>query len=385
MEAAAKRKLTQSQLDAIMALPSHEDAAVPTEESTMPVSVYVDPAHYERERAAVFGRMPVPVTVSGLLPNPKMAVAHDAYGIPLLLTRDGSGAVHAFLNVCTHRGSKVIENSEPHHCPRMTCPYHAWTFGLDGKLIGVPRSEVFPTLDKAANGLRRLHSREVGGIIWVGLDPAQEPDFSDASGPLSADLEAFNIPNMHVFGRKRFDLKANWKILIETFLETYHVPPLHKNTVAPHFAEVPTLMTHFGPHSRQTTGRAHFEPGKLDIDVDQLHRHVTHAYHLFPSAVLVTSPYHINFVTMMPRAADRTIVDCYMLTNSPPETEKVRELYEKSFKFNFEDVFGAEDFRAAQLVQEGLSSGAISSVRFGGLEQALMNLHRNIDVALSAR
>lgn len=383
MDKALKRTLTQSQLDAILALPRHDDAPVPTQESTMPVSIYVDPAHFEREWAKLFRRMPVPATVSGLLPEPKMAVAHDAYGIPLLLTRDTDGVVHAFLNVCTHRGSKLVESDEPHHCPRMSCPYHAWTFGLDGRLIGVPRSEVFPTLDKATHGLRRLFAKEAGGIIWVGLDPACEPDFSNAAGPLSADLEAFNIPNMYVFGRKRFDLAANWKILVETFLETYHVPPLHKNTVAPQFAEVPTLMTHFGPHTRQTTGRADFTPDGFDIDVDKLHRHVTHAYHLFPSAVLVTSPYHINFVTMMPRAADRTIVDCYMLTNTVPDTEKARELYGKSFKYNFEDVFGAEDFRAAQLVQTGLRSGAITSVRFGALEQALMTLHNNVDAALN--
>lgn len=378
-----KRRLTQSQLDAIVALPSHEDAPVPTDESTMPVSIYVDPVHFEQEWTKLFRRMPVPVTVSGLLPEPKMAVAHDAYGIPILLTRDAKGVAHAFLNVCTHRGSKVVESDEPHACPRMSCPYHGWTFGLDGTLIGLPRREVFPTLDKAEHGLRRLPLCEAGGILWLGLDPNCEPDFDDAIGPVADDLSAFNIPNMHVYGRKRFDLAANWKILVETFLETYHVPSLHRDTVASQFAEVPTLMTQFGPHTRQTTGRAHFEPGSVEIDIDRLHRHVTHAYHLFPSAVLVTSPYHINFVTMMPRAANRTIVDCYMLTNEPPQTEKARELYAKSFKYNFEDVFGAEDFRAAQLVQSGLESGALEVVRFGGLEQALMTLHQNVEAALT--
>lgn len=377
------RSLTESQISAILALPEHADAVIPTDESLQSAHVYTDPAHFEREYQKLLKRVPIPLTASAALPEPRMAYAHNDMGIPILLTRDADGIVHAFLNACTHRGAKIVDNGEPHNCARMTCPFHAWTFGLDGSLVALPKKEAFPTLDKKEYGLRRLPVREAGGIIWVGLDPEYEPDFSEATGAIAADFDAFGIGDMHFYGRRRFDLAANWKILIETFLETYHVPPLHRDTVAPHFAEVPTLMTHLGRNSRQTTGRSHFKRDNFEVDPDTLHRHVTHAYHLFPTAVLVTSPYHMNFITMMPRAADRTIADCIMLTKEEPKTEEAKRLFEKTIEFNFEKVFGAEDFHAAQLVQEGLSSGALKTVRFGGLEAALATMHRNIDEILA--
>ena len=380
---AQTRRLTESQLAAILALPEHDSAPTPTEEATQPASVYTDPSHFERERLHLLRRVPLPITASGMLVR-NSAFAHDGFGLPILLTRDAKGTVHAFLNACSHRGAKLLEADEPKCTPRISCPFHAWTFTLDGRLAGVPRAETFPTLDKQAHGLRKLPVCEAGGIIWIGLDPDAAPDFSEVQGQVARDFEAFGLAGMHVYGRRTFDLAANWKLLIETFLETYHVPPLHANTVAPMFAPVPTLISHFGPHTRQTVGRSHFTREMLDVDVDQVHRHVTHAYHLFPTAMLVTSPHHMNFITVLPRAVDRSIVVCHMLTPKAPDTEKLHALYQRTLRFNFEDVFGAEDFRAAQWVQQGLSSGALPEVRFGGLEQALATFHDNIGREMAA-
>jgi phenylpropionate dioxygenase-like ring-hydroxylating dioxygenase large terminal subunit len=376
--AAPARQLTASQLDAILALPEHDSAPTPTAESTRPVRVYTDPAHFEQERRQLLRRVPLPLTASGTLARNTVS-AHDDFGVPVLLTRDDAGVVHAFLNACTHRGSKLVEPGQAHAAHRVSCPFHAWTFSLDGRLVGVPRAETFPTLDRQTHGLRRLPVCEAGGIIWIGLDPDAAIDFSDVQGQIARDFDAFGMPAMHVYGRRSFDLAANWKLLIETFLETYHVPPLHAKTVAPMFAPVPTLMSSFGPHTRQTVGRSHFTRDMLDLHVDQIHKHVTHAYHLFPTAMLVTSPHHMNFITVMPRAVDRSVVVCHMLTRQLPDTDEMRERYDRTLKFNFEDVFGAEDFRAAERVQQGLASGALEQVRFGGLEEALATFHANID------
>jgi nitrite reductase/ring-hydroxylating ferredoxin subunit len=382
-QAASKpRKLTASQLEAILALPEHDEARVPTGETLRPAQIYTDTGHFELERTRLLRRVPLPLTASCLLPERKMSAVNSDFGFPILLTRDGDGVLHAFLNACTHRGAMVAQNQSPEKCARLTCPYHAWTYGLDGRLLAVPRAETFPTLDKAEYGLRRLPACEAGGIVWIGLDPDHPVDFSLVQGQIADDFEAFGIPGMHYYGSRSFDLAANWKIIIETFLETYHVPPVHKETVAPHFAPVPTLITMFGPHSRQTTGRAHFTREQLDLDIDLLHRHVTHAYQLFPTGVLVTSPYHMNFITVFPRAANRTIAVCHMLTPKAPDTEKLRELYQRTITFNFETVFGGEDFRAAQLAQAGLETGALETVRFGGLEEALTEFHASIDKEL---
>lgn len=378
------RRLTQSQLEAILSLPDHDDAEIPQTENLQSTQVYVDEAYFRAERAGLLKNTPLPLTASAMLPRPKMAMAHDGHGVPVVITRDKDGLVRAFLNTCTHRGAKLVEGDEAQDCARLTCPFHAWTFNLNGNLLALPRPETFPTLDKKTHGLRELQTREAGGIIWVGMDPRQDYDFSHIEGQLAADFAAFGMDTAHIYKRKRFDLKANWKILLETFMETYHVPPLHKETVAPFFAEVPTKVTMFGPHTRQTTGRSHFTREALDVHIDQVHKMVTHAYTLFPTAVLVTSPYHINFITVMPQAANRTLVDCHMVTRGPADTDKLKDLYARTFEFNMNAVFGAEDFRAAELVQAGLSSGALENVRFGGLEEALAVFHDEIRKCVAA-
>src|SRR5690606_31785467 len=149
--------------------------------------------------------------VSAMLPKPGSVLAHDGYGVPILLTRGKDGTVRAFLNACQHRGAKVVEACGPHGASRISCPYHAWTYGLDGTLIGVPREEGFKDLDKSRRALRSLPCREAGGFVWVILDPDAEPDFDDLLPELTDNLVSLGFPSAHVYRTKTFELKANWK------------------------------------------------------------------------------------------------------------------------------------------------------------------------------
>ena len=383
IETLAKRSLTDSQVESIQSIPEHDQWQLPTVESKLPASHYTDPAHYQLEQRELLRKIPLPLTVSGMLPEPKMMMAHDGFGVPVLLTRDADGKVNAFLNACAHRGTKLLEGNglgaDDAICrSRLTCRFHAWTFGLEGKLIGVPMQQTFPTLDKKNHGLRRLQCEESGGLIWVGLDPEHEYDFSIAHGALEDDMNAFDLGGHKVYKRVRFDLKANWKILIESFLESYHPPSLHKDTVATQFAAVPTVVSYLGKHSRQATGRIQFTRDVVNLDPDEMHKNVTHAYCMFPTAVLVTSPHYINFMTMMPRSVDRSIVEYYMLVKNLPETPEEIARADRSFDFTAHKVFEREDFRAAELVQEGLASGALNEVYFGGMEETLGRFHQSI-------
>lgn len=362
--------LSESQIAAIRKIPSHDKAKPKAIEASRPVSNFLSQEHYDLEQQKIFRRFGVPVTVSALLPKLGSALAHDGYGVPLLLTRDKEGKVHAFLNACMHKGSKLIEDCEPHKAGKLTCPYHAWTFALDGRLVGVPREETLKNFDKSKRGLAELACREEGGLIWVMLDRNAEPDFSNLDGQLSSDLEAFDIPRMHVYGRKTFELDANWKLVQEPFLEGYHVQRLHARSVGPMFADVPNVTDVLGLNIRQISGKVAFTPECLDIEGENIHKSVTHAYLVFPNTVIVTSPYYISVMFIMPKAPGKTIVDYMMLTRSAPDNDKAKELYQRSYEMIL-GVFGGEDFRAAAISQSGLESGALEDLVYCGLEETI--------------
>lgn len=374
--------LSASQQDAIRRIPDHREATFPAIESTRPVSMFLDTQYFEREQRRIFRRLPVPVCLSAYLKEPGTVLAQDGYGLPLLVMRDRDGGVRVFLNACTHKGSRLLDSSEPTSIARLTCPYHAWTFALSGKLIGVARAETFENLDKGRRNLRELPSCDTAGFIWAILDSEAEPDFSGIDEQLRMDMEALDIPESYVFGKKTFRLEANWKQVLEPFLEGYHVQRLHAKSVGPLFADVPTVTDRLGDNLRQTSGKIQFSRSDLDDARENIHKTVTHAYQVFPNTVVVTSPWYISVMILMPNAVGRTIVDYFMLTLNPADNEKSRELYSKSYAMVL-NVFGNEDFRAAEKCYEGLASGALEQVVYSGLERAIPMYYETLDKHMS--
>jgi phenylpropionate dioxygenase-like ring-hydroxylating dioxygenase large terminal subunit len=326
----------------------------------------------------LFKRVPLVATVSARLPEPGTSIGLDIYGLPLLITRDRDGVAHIFINACRHRGSKIVEGCEARKGGRLSCPYHAWTYDLKGDLVGIPRHDTFPSLNKADLGLIKLPSFESGGFIWVGIEPKNNPQPLPQTDAFCADMEAFGLDKMFMYGHRTYDLPSNWKFVIEPFLEGYHVQRLHAQSIGAMFADVPTVCAQLGHHQRQTSGKANFDPAVLDDNPSNLHRYITHAYLGFPNTIIVTSPYYISVMVLMPKTRERTMVEYHMMVKSAPDNPKAEDVYKRSFEL-IHTVFGGEDFRAACIQQEAMNSGAIPEVYYGGLEKMVGVFHESIE------
>lgn len=351
------------------------EAAIGEHVIELDASAYTDAQRFEAEQAQIFGRLPLVVAPSALLPEVNMAVAHDGFGIPLILSRDSAGQVHVLANVCRHRGTRLIETGDVVPAKRIVCPYHAWTYSADGALVGLPRSDCFPGIAKADRPLFRYPAFEAGGLIWLARD--EGADFSSARA-LADDFDAFGISGLHLYRRHTHAVAANWKQLVDAFLESYHVARLHAATIGPFFADGITAADHIGPHQRAVVGRADYLAESDRDDWGQLRRAVTYTYFLFPSAVLVVSPDYINLLVIMPQSVGSSLVEDFMLIPEPPATAETEEHWRKSWDLLDGGTFGSEDFRAAALCQRGLESGLVEKVTLGTLETGIADFHERV-------
>jgi nitrite reductase/ring-hydroxylating ferredoxin subunit len=379
---AIRHQLSGSQLEALVQITKSDESAI-SMAATIPAQHYVDPARFELEKAAIFFREPMMVGPSSYLPKPNTFFTEDILGTPLLVTRDKAGKVRAFLNVCRHRGTLLCPDGAPREVSRLVCPYHAWTYALDGRLIAVPRQEVFGGLEKDRHNLAELPCVEAGGLIYAGLKKTADMDFSDVTGALAADLNGLGMADMQVYRKTTFKLEANWKLLMDTMLDKYHVLRLHQNTLARFFDDTPEISDMIGPHVRAASGRKNFSADDIHDDFEVVRERGVFGYAIYPQGAIVVSPRYVSLCVMRPISVGCTDVDYVMLITDPPADALAEQKLEKSWDL-MNIGFGKEDFWAAELGQKGLSTGSLTEVSLGGLEIRIKMFHDAINARLSA-
>ena len=354
-------------------------------------AIYHNPQRYQAERDRLFRRLPLCLGHADQLSEPGSVVAFELCGVPVLMARHRDGEVRVFLNVCRHRGARLIaEEGTVCHKQSLVCPYHAWTYRLDGTLAGLPRPEAFPDLRRHLLGLRRLPSTVRHGLIWAVLDPAADGadgnrtlDIAGYLGDLDRDLEAISIGRHRFYRQHAVRRATNWKLIVDAFLEVYHVTRLHAGTIGSFFADSVSVGDAVGLHQRYLVARDRTaEIRALPPERWSPQVHGTLVHFIFPNSIIVYHPDYISHLGMFPSAPDETLFIHTMLTPKLAADAKEEAHWTRSFELMDGGVFNGEDLAICEQIQRGLSSGANDGVILGRLEQNLCRFHGNLDAAL---
>jgi len=351
---------------------------------TVPAASYTDPKQASAEIELIFKRLPLMLALSCEMPKPGDYKAMEAVGLPVLIARDRAGTVRAFLNVCAHRWAPVAGEGLG-HCQqfRFVCPFHGWTYGADGKLLGISDGAKFGDLDKAAHGLKELPCEERYGMIFVCLTPGTALDLERYYGGLLEEYADFRLQDREFLGSYVLE-GPNWKLVWTNFFESYHFATQHPKTVAPISVSNLNHYEGFGPNIR--IGFAQRSIGKLReiprAQWDQQEgRDFVFMRHFFPNVVgSIFENESSIFIQIFPGPTpDRSRVVLLHLRKARQSgdeggREKLAEELKHCIK-EANDILRDEDFAGGIATQKGLGSGAHEGLLYGRNERGPQYFH----------
>jgi Rieske 2Fe-2S family protein len=343
----------------------------PVERATMlPPRAFFDPSVLEWELASIYGGW-VCVGHASQVAEPGSYLMRELGADSVVVIGGEDGRPRAFLNVCRHRGSRLIQEAEGGVRRRIRCPYHAWSYGLDGELKAAPHMDGVEDFDTSCWGLAPVRVASVGGLVLVDLS-GEAPEISSHLGALAEHLERYRVGSLRRAGKIDYEVQANWKSIIENYNECLHCPGVH-----PELNELSNYMS--GEvlegagawcggsmtlrHGASTMGReggdAHGRPAIQGLEGDDLSSVLYFA--LFPNALVSLHPDYAMLHTLWPRAADRTEVLCEWYFE--PSTI-AGDGFDPSDAIEFWDQVNREDWYVCELTQKGVSSRGYVAGRY---------------------
>lgn len=347
------------------------------------VERYFDPAIYQAEIRRLFRRLPLVVAHSSEIEQGQ-ALTHDEYGLPLLITRDRDGALACFLNVCRHRGMRLVEDAGS-ACAKasMVCPYHGWSYRLDGTLRHIPHAESFDQVAPGTRDLVRLPCAERHGLIWVVLQPEAPLELDAFLSGMGAELDGLGVSDLVHFRTTVTEHEANWKLIVDAFLESYHIRVLHRESIYPFFTDGICTSSRLGPHVHSLVARrpavdwaktAQPDPA----DVEELCRISTPTQMIFPNSITIFHPDYLSLISVYPTGPERFRWIHRILIPHAKSDETWLPHWEKTFNLMEQRVFQKEDIHCAVEIQRGLQTGANRWLTAGRMEQGVGSFHQSI-------
>jgi len=342
----------------------------------VPCDAYTSLEHLARETRALFRRRPVVAGLSPDLPEPGAFFTLEVGGVPLLFVRQADGRVRAFVNVCRHRGARLVEGRGVAPGGVLRCPFHAWSYAEDGRLQAIPLAEeAFAELDRSRLALHERPVAERSGVILVRAEGTEPVDADEALLGVADDLRALDLARFHHFETRVAQWRCNWKLALETFLESYHVFSLHRESVHPWYFSQPMAFDGFGPNLRFPVVRRSLAELAAKPEAEwRLVDHATLQWLVAPNALISTTRDELLLWRFFSPEPGRCVAVTSFYSAHAPGAEAERERLARAFELQMR-VTGAEDFPMQESVQAGFGAGNREQL-FGRNEVAAIHFHR---------
>lgn len=320
--------------------------------------IFSDPVLAERERDLLFRRLPMMAAHASQLPGANSFLVVALNESSVLLVRDQQGKVAAFLNVCRHRGAKLVTETAGVR-PRFTCGYHGWSYTNEGRHIGISFADTFGSRPCGDTALIPLPVEERHGFIWVVEDPEGHIDVAGHLGPdFDQALAEYSFDAWHCYREGMFDFPQNWKIMVDGLIDGYHVKFLHGDTISPYFHHNIMAFEIFGDHALWVTPRKAIDdildepPGQSSLE-----KYAIFGNFISVNAALVLHPHHVEFWTIYQDPLDlrRCRVHLRHLTPNKVLSEKGQEIMAKNWKIATDAILN-EDVPMGDSIQASSAS-----------------------------
>ena len=357
---------------------------MPAGASTLPAAYYTDDTYFRRELESFFGRMWICAGRVEEVARPGQFVLRDVLGESVIITTNPAGRVNAFYNVCRHRGTRLCTEHQGSFGRSIQCPYHAWTYDLDGALIGAPHMDEVPHFSKRDYPLHAIHTETWDGHIFMNLSRDTPKPLINQLGELPAKFAPWRMQDLRLGHRIVYDVKANWKLIVQNYNECLHCPNLHPalNKLSHYLSgeNEPLQATYMG-------GRMDLRPG---VDTMTFSGKCSRAmlpelapedtrrvyyYAIFPNMLLSLHPDYMLVHTLWPVAPGRTINVCEWHFH-PDELQ--RSGFDPADAVEFWDLTNRQDWHVCELSQAGISSRAYTPGPYSNREDLLYAFDRMI-------
>jgi len=335
---------------------------------SLPQKYFLSPEVFVEEQKKIFSKQWLLVGHQSQIPDAGDYVVQQVIGESLIVIRDKSGEIRGFFNVCRHRGTRLKEDACG-HASAIQCPYHAWTYGLDGRLIGAPHMDEVRGFSKADYALHPVNVALWEGFIFVNLEKNPVP-LEKWFAPLNGKFADWNMSILRPAKRIEYDVRANWKLMFENYSECYHCPGVHPmlSKISPYdsaendLAEGPFL----GGFMKINPGKSLTMSGNacaLAIEHDHEQKHDKERtqrvfyYSIFPNMLLSMHPEYVMVHQLWPQSPERTLIVCDWLFH-PDAARAGQAVYNPNDAIEFWDMTNKQDWHVCELSQQGIASRA---------------------------